>query len=185
MVFTKEHIALIADPSIFNAAGRGEEPSEVPMQLDNLGQTRSKLNCTIFSDEYLALWRPLFVLRHPAKTFPSLLRVERAFKYDAPGLYEMFSLLRDLYDLYCSFLKSDGPNEHTHSSATNGHSGIPDVTWPIVMDADDYMEHPEMVKRIATAMGLDASKLQFSWDAVSKEDQGKNRRSYPYGYDIV
>ena len=170
LFFTKEHIPFLIDP-VFQERylqETGLRPEEPFVPLDDLGSVRSAFNCTLFSDDYLALWRPLFLIRHPLKTFPSLLRLENpTTKERQYASYTLFYFLRSLYDYYTDVhIKENLPeDEHSDNKSSPVH-----LRWPIIIDADDYMEHPEMVERLAVTMGLDLSKLQYSWTA---EDSGK------------
>jgi hypothetical protein len=43
------------------------------------------------------------------------------------------------------------------------------VTWPIVLDADDGMLEPEVLRECATVIGLKEEKLKFCWRPKSEE----------------
>jgi hypothetical protein len=53
-----------------------------------------------------------------------------------------------MYDWYIEYLKRERP--------TN-------TLWPIVLDADDIMTNPELVRHYAKLIGMDPTKLKFTW----------------------
>lgn len=55
---------------------------------------------------------------------------------------------RNMYDWYIEYFKREKP--------TN-------TLWPIVLDADDIMTNPELVRHYAKLIGLDPTKLKFTW----------------------
>lgn len=46
-----------------------------------------------------------------------------------------------------------------------------EVRFPIVLDADDIMTDPELVKFYASILGMDVSKLKFSWPVTTQEEK--------------
>jgi hypothetical protein len=60
-----------------------------------------------------------------------------------------------MYDWYLEYFKKEKPENKL---------------WPIVLDADDVMSNPELVRHYATLVGMDPSKLKFSWPVTSKTD---------------
>jgi hypothetical protein len=58
-----------------------------------------------------------------------------------------------MYDWYLEYFKKAEP--------TN-------TFWPAVLDADDIMTRPELVRRYAALIGMDPTKLKFSWDPATK-----------------
>ncbi|KAG9235735.1 hypothetical protein BJ875DRAFT_528212 [Amylocarpus encephaloides] len=161
-VFVKEHVPWLIRPSVereflFGSEGMGGFSWGVdafPKQMT------SKLNETIFPDEFLKMWKPTFLIRHPALAFPSDYRTSvdlngAEFARDRKG-WELDMTLkwsRTLYDWYL-----------LNTSST-------DSNFPIILDADDIMRHPELMVKYSKLIGLDAEKLRFKWDAVSSEQQ--------------
>jgi len=45
--------------------------------------------------------------------------------------------------------------------------------WPIILDADDIMTNPGVVRRYAKIAGLDHSKLKFSWAPADTQELEK------------
>lgn len=43
------------------------------------------------------------------------------------------------------------------------------TVWPIVLDADDVMTNPALVRHYATVIGMDPTKLKFAWDPFRPE----------------
>src|SRR5450756_1416667 len=53
-----------------------------------------------------------------------------------------------MYDWYLEYFKKETP--------TN-------TVWPVVLDADDIMTSPELVRHYAALIGMDPTRLKFSW----------------------
>jgi hypothetical protein len=49
--------------------------------------------------------------------------------------------------------------------------------WPIILDADDIMLNPDLVRRYSQIIGLDPSKLRFEWSPTSEEELEKMGRA--------
>lgn len=45
--------------------------------------------------------------------------------------------------------------------------------WPIVLDADDFIADAKLVREYSRFIGLDESKLKFTWEAVGEEALSK------------
>lgn len=162
LLFVKEHALMMNDP-YFEAQYihgthnvEGEAGTLSTKGVDN--PTRSALNLTSMPDEFLKTWQPTFLIRHPAMMLPSLYRTCEGFKVDGfqrpnnePMVVERtMRWIRTLYDFYDGYYGDDGQ-------------------WPLVLDADDIMKHPELVAKYAQLAGLDPGKLRFSWDKASEE----------------
>jgi hypothetical protein len=50
-----------------------------------------------------------------------------------------------------------------------------DVTWPLVLEADDIMTEPEVIITFCEIVGMDATKLQFAWRPASEDDLAQLR----------
>lgn len=133
IAFVKEHAAFLIEPTARRVYGRGSThehpwtvkvPSRYGPEL-----TRSRLNETVFPDEYLRDWLPTFLIRHPALVFPSHYRAMRDIKQIDPerdhtfqcDVMMTFSYTRSLYDYWSvQFGKSgvdiDGDNIWVSSS---------------------------------------------------------------------
>jgi hypothetical protein len=169
-VYVKEHAPWMMEPVaetkwVFGENSIHESPWTVKTLLD---PTHSTFNETVLPDEFLKTWLPTFLIRHPALVIPSNYRTCRdldgpeAAKVEPAHALEMtMHWSRTLFDWYA---------EQLNESATNLH---PDVNWPIVLDADDIMLEPELVIRYAHIIGLDPTKLKFSWKPASMEQLDK------------
>ncbi|KPM42521.1 hypothetical protein AK830_g4048 [Neonectria ditissima] len=163
-LFVKEHTMILNSP-YFEARQvygvTGDLPGE-PKTLDMRGvqhPSRSPLNLTVLPDEFLKIWHPTFLIRHPAMMLPSLFRTclcdselngfTRAKKEPMAAEVTM-KWFRTLYDFYTVHFEGD-----SH--------------WPIVLDADDVMTNPALVSKYAELAGLDSNKVRFSWEKASED----------------
>ncbi|KAH6680513.1 hypothetical protein B0J14DRAFT_266955 [Halenospora varia] len=164
IAFVKEHANMFFGPQ---AASKlqfpGREVKDTPWVAELAGKTeRSAKNETLIPDELLKTLTPAFLIRHPALAFPSFLRtlvklppgVVSSIEAELP-IGMTFTAHRSMYEFYAD-LYSKGPKEDGES-------------WPLVLEADDVINNQEVVVRMAELLGLDSSKLQFSWDAKTKE----------------
>lgn len=164
--FVKEHSGFITHPLeqtkfLFGDFEVERSPWKVTTPARYGIPSTSDLNKTIFPDEFLQTWLPIFLVRHPALAFPSYYRTQLdlklATKKDDKQL-ELWMTLhwsRTLYDWYSQKL-CDSISERE--------------TWPIVLDAEDVTHRPEVLIRLCEIVGMDPTKLQFSWKPMSKED---------------
>lgn len=168
ITFVKEHAIMMNNPYFESQYSYGDEgvigekvSTLVAKGIEN--PTRSALNLTSMPDEFLLTWYPTVLIRHPAMMLPSLYRTCLAdFEVDGfkrPSNQPMavettMKWARGLYDFY---------------SAHFGEGS----QWPIVLDADDVMTHPELVAKYAQLAGLDPDKVRFSWDKASEDKLNK------------
>ena len=133
IAFVKEHAVFLTEHTARRVYGRGNThehpwtvkvPSRYGPEL-----TRSRLNETLFPDEYLRDWLPTFLIRHPALVFPSqyramrdikLIDLERDHTFQCDVMMT-FRYTRSLYDYWSvQFGKSgvdiDGDNTWVSSS---------------------------------------------------------------------
>ncbi|KAF4624939.1 hypothetical protein G7Y89_g13230 [Cudoniella acicularis] len=169
-VYVKEHVPWLIEPVAETKWLFGEESTnELSLVVEDFpGQTHSSGNETILPDGYLKSWLPTFLIRHPALVFPSSYRTgvdnegAEAAKADPMHALEMtVHWSRTLYDWYAQQFES-----------LKSTSRI-DYRWPIILDADDIMLDSEIVLQYATVIGLDPSKLKFSWTPAHKEEVEK------------
>lgn len=105
-------------------------------------------NPTVLPTPFLRSVTPVFLIRHPALVFESILRVsgptmgaeitDEEFPVEASLRW-----LRILYDLY----------------ADRGMR-------PLVLNADEIIAHPTIMQRLCEQLQLDAAGVRFEWDAV-------------------
>ncbi|KAI1121457.1 hypothetical protein F5Y10DRAFT_256243 [Nemania abortiva] len=170
-VFVKEHISFLNEPyyeqEYAHGTVTGEEscPPGTALARGYTHSTRSSLNLTSLPDEFLKTWNPTFLIRHPALMLPSLYRTAtkdievdgmRRARKEPYEIEATLKFVRALYDFYVNYF---GKNSQ----------------WPIVLDADDVIAYPELVKKYAALVGLDPDKLQFSWEKTSQEQLEKLR----------
>lgn len=171
-IFVKEHAPWLMEPVAETKWVFGEHSTDkAPWTVKaSPGQTHSPQNETVLPDEFLRTWLPTFLIRHPALVFPSIYRTcvdlegsEVARTESRQHALEMtVHWSRTLYDWYTRQL--DTPVSSSDLDTT---------TWPIILDADDIMLEPELVLRYSKIVGLDPTRLKFSWAPASKEELDK------------
>lgn len=168
IVFIKDHSYFMADPYAQERYLRGEPndghrwPVEVSVSLASQPK-QSRENITVLPDQVLERFLPIFLVRHPILAFPSLYRTTLAI--EGPDVLhthreelELTMTLhwsRQLYDFYWQRV-----SDYTHGG----------VEWPLVLDADDIIQSPYTLARLAGIMGMSTEALRFTWTAASKED---------------
>ena len=128
-------------------------------------------NDTILPDTFLMSWLPTFLIRHPIVVFPSYYRVFVSNSKRKPGQMQSvqgqmlrhmtLKWTRNLYDWYMSIWLRLGSESQKA---------------PIILDADDILNSPQVIKKYCRLVGLDESKLQFSWEPLSQEELSKHTR---------
>lgn len=176
-VFVKEHVPWLMEPVaeqkfLYREDSTHETPWMVRTGGEGVSDAGSRLhgNETVLPDEFLKTWRPTFLIRHPAMAFPSAYRtsvdnegVEAARSQRAIHKLEMtLHWSRTLYDW---FLR--------HLDPSNSSSGEDGESWPIILDADDIIVSPNVVRRYAEILGFDASRLKIEWNAATPEQLSK------------
>jgi len=170
-LFIKEHISWMIEPVaetkfVFGDHSTDELPWTVKMFAQ---QTRSNGNETALPDEFLKMWFPTFLIRHPALAFPSIYRtcvdnegIEAAKAQVTVHSLEMtLHWSRTLYDWYKKYF------DQLRSSSTEK------VDWPIILDADDVMTEPKLLRRYCNIVGFDPTKLKTSWATASQQELDK------------
>lgn len=172
IAYVKEHSYFMTEPTaetrfLFGQSSIQEPPWTVQVPRTYASKvTHSSLNETVLPDEFLHIWLPTFLIRHPALVFPSCYRTVIDNKdLEAPGMEDaelplMMTLhwTRTLYDWYTQHL----------SESESRYDG--DISWPLVLEADDIMTEPEVLVRYCEIVGMDPEKLQFTWSPASKEE---------------
>jgi hypothetical protein len=137
---------------------------QVPNSYGAVGKFSAK-NITIFPDAYLEKWTLTFLIRQPALVFPSyyraLLNLEQEGFIEsnaAQPMLELHSTLiwtRRLYDWYCVHDVQSYPRRHD------------DISFPILLDAQDIIHHPEVVLKYCELIGMNPEKARFAWQPES------------------
>jgi hypothetical protein len=170
-VFAKEHVTFLTAPYfeteyVYGSSVADESgPPRTPSVRGVNKPTRSPLNLTFLPDEFLRTWHPTFLIRHPALMLPSLFRTAQ-IDIELDGVrrikkepYEVETTMRWIRTLHDFYLNHFGKGSQ----------------WPLVLDADDVMMHPELMTKYAGLVELDPDKLRFSWDKASQEHVAKLR----------
>lgn len=170
MVFVKEHLSFMVNPTaISELLGVDRTTKEVPWTVSlsrPSGNSHSELNPTLLSDEFLLTWQPVFLIRHPALTIPSLFRAygdigpidDSACEAAEMRVKTTFRFSRQLFDWYVGRFEQPSKQEGFR---------------PIVIDAVDAINDQQLVRKFAEMVGLDTNRLIFNWSKVSQQDGGK------------
>lgn len=177
-VLVKEHATLMANPVATTRLLCGPEsttqqpsawsadPGPVAFNEKTAGE-HSLANVTPLPDQFLRAWKPIFLIRNPVSAFPSYHRASRELKFNnSDDTYKLLMTMhwnRALYDWYAQQFEAT-------AAAQNGDAHQDeDASWPILLDADDVMTEPSVLLRLCEIIGLDSSKLRYSWEQSSRE----------------
>ncbi|KAH8664667.1 hypothetical protein BX600DRAFT_512673 [Xylariales sp. PMI_506] len=169
-IFVKEHTTFFVDPTARSRLQFGADGVDEPSWTVKYagGSTHSELNATVLPDEFLLTWLPTFLIRHPAVAFPSYYRTiiaregtELASADNFASLVTTVEWSRSLYDFYVQ-----QRDALPCSEAQRGE-------WPIILDADDVIAHPEILSLYCEKLGMDSQRLRFSWDQADPEKLSK------------
>jgi hypothetical protein len=160
IAFFREHCISLSDPvaqyCFYSGASiEGEEAWSIPSRGEDEKGRRTPLNRTVLSDAFLRQWFPIFVIRHPISAFSSYSRVliksesSEAKTQQQATMVNTYHWTRSLYDCY------------KYSFGING----------IILDADDIMKNPQLLVNMSKSIGLDASKLKFTWAATQSAEE--------------
>ena len=176
IVFVKEHVYFLTDPTAMSRFVHGRESvkqSPWTVQVPSVygtEVTHSSLNNTLLPDEFLQTWLPIFLIRHPALMFPSHFRtirdaisIEAAHAEGARSASMTLHWTRTLYDWYM---------QHPVKPRSGPESGS---DWPVLLDADDILNDPNVIVRLCEIVGMDSTKLQFEWQPANKEELAQLR----------
>ncbi|PLN86155.1 hypothetical protein BDW42DRAFT_190354 [Aspergillus taichungensis] len=167
IVFAKDHCNLMWNP----AAGDPYFTVGPPGEVVQGGATVK--NPTVLSDSYLGSWLPIFLITHPARVFPSFCRGLLDLQAQTNNCQEerkignyfraqmTFSHTRRLYDWYVDYFRKKE-----------------DSARPIVVDSSDLINDPRVIFAITKELGLDQSKVQFSWDPKEEETTDVMKRVF-------
>lgn len=150
--------------------GINEEPSfTVTNAASRISKDPEKTNPTIFPDEFLKSWTPVFLVRHPALSFESWYRAESGARnvdiFDKQwAFYTSFQYSRQLYDWYLSNVT--GPDD-----------------MPIVVEADDMLEKSSTIETLCDLLKMDKQHILDEWEVIeAPKNAGSRELKYMSGY---
>ena len=111
-------------------------------------------NPTVLPDAFLKSMTPICLIRHPARTFPSLYRGARPTHNVYGSEFPINASIR-----WCKLLVD------WYTVATG--------TRAIVFDGDNLIHESSTIAKVCRALSLDESGVQNSWDAMSREEIGE------------
>ncbi|KIW34200.1 uncharacterized protein PV07_00993 [Cladophialophora immunda] len=184
-VYVKEHLIWMLSPAAEDLAKgtdltRDRDCNIVQRKAareEGEGDTeeREAQNQTVLPDAFLRTWTPTFLIRHPALVFPSLYRTcvdlegpEQARK-NADGSFRIEMTWRWSRNLW-EWFRRQGNDEST-SQWVFGDDKLSGSSWPIILDADDVILQPDVIKRYCQIVRLDPDRCQFEWESATAEEQ--------------
>ncbi|GAW26691.1 hypothetical protein SAMD00023353_4301100 [Rosellinia necatrix] len=160
--FIKEHAFTLVRPEVISQnLGRDIPPRTTPRVIARALPTAADQaaldgNPTVLPTQFLLGVTPVFLIRHPALVFESILRVsgptmgarvdDEEFLVDASLRW-----LRLLHDWF----------------ARGGASANGGVRRPIVLNADEVMARPTVVQKLCERLRVDPGDVCFQWDPVA------------------
>ncbi|KAE8360426.1 hypothetical protein BDV27DRAFT_167845 [Aspergillus caelatus] len=168
-IFFKEHTHMLSNPVAKSQFVFGADSIDEAVLVSQRAEGQSPYNETLLPDRFLNTLRPTFLIRHPALAFPSYYRAARKADGDEylrseQGRRVCRNIMtlrwsRQLYNFYV---------QHFNGTETSTRN---EITWPLILDADDIMTNPAVVIRFCENLGLDTTRLRFQWD----KDEQKRR----------
>jgi hypothetical protein len=169
----KEHTCYLLESSILNTnvcCAREERPRPVLVDhhLDIQSTFDSELeasltqlpisNPTLLPDRLAVTFIPVFMIRHPAYTFPSALRASSS--YGAKVFDPDFAVIatyrwqRIVFDFYRGLYEKK-------------FKGSPQRrNWPVVVEGDRLVNDTKnLMTKFCEMVGLEESQIQYSWDS--------------------
>ena len=136
----------INNPRITAQTAKGQEVAAAETDDDE-----NDGNPTVLPTQFLRSITPIFLIRHPALIFESILRVSGPTMgaHVDDEEFPVEASLRWLRVLYDWFAKS----------TVNG-------VRPIVLNADEIMAHPKIVQQLCEQLQLDPTGVRFEWNPV-------------------
>ncbi|KAJ5911687.1 uncharacterized protein N7473_000990 [Penicillium subrubescens] len=184
-IVAKEHAPAMIDPlSLMRFGSTQQELALMPdgpwkIQLPDEWSQAKSLDCimddlfcndTVLPNAFLMTWLPTFLIRNPIVAFPSYYRVfhsarnahKRQMKYAKGQMNRTMTMrwTRRLYDWYMNIWQQQKRCKECQQG-------------PVILDADDILTSPEELKKYCRLVGLDETKLQFSWKPLSEEEVAK------------
>ncbi|KAE8369273.1 hypothetical protein BDV27DRAFT_121043 [Aspergillus caelatus] len=175
LFFAKEHVQWFADPAAISdylSHKDSQTPSPVNIKIPNSYGTFQRFspnNLTVFPDQYLETWRLTFLIRHPALAFPSFYRAMRELeKEEFAQPHEICPLMELNATLRWSRLLYDWSCQHEDKSTIGCDR---DIRYPLVLDAQDIIHHPEILARYCKLIGLNPVHLKSEWNVPDRKMQ--------------
>ena len=124
-----------------------------------------RTNPTFLSDNFLASWIPLFLIRHPALSFESWYRAEsRACYVDIKNrswaFYTSYQYSRQLYDWYMS-----------------KRGSLQLAGLPIIVDADDIMEQGPTINKLCELLNMNSQMVLYQWEITQPPSDTTYRKA--------
>lgn len=121
-----------------------------------------KTNPTIFPDAFVASFRPIFLIRHPALSFESWYRAESAARHvdifdKAWSFYTTFQYSRQMHDWYLA---------RAVESQTGSDDDTDATMMPIVIEADDMLEEKATIDKLCDMLGMDKACVPREWEVI-------------------
>jgi hypothetical protein len=107
-------------------------------------------NPTILSDSLMLSWHPVVLIRNPILVYPSWLRA-----MGTPYL-----------DLDSNFARATTTLRHQRR-IVDWYRSQSDACPVVVLDADDVIERPEVMKKLCDITGMNRDELMFEWAPAS------------------
>lgn len=133
-------------------------------------------NLTILPDQVLKMFTPTFLIRHPALSFPSMMRtgikgesIEAIEEDSYRGTLEFEHELNSQLELFRWF-------RSLYAAQGGGKDG---VQYPLVLDADDLMDdtlsdgkpyRERLVEKYCTLVGLSPEAVRWKWEKSTEEE---------------
>jgi hypothetical protein len=161
--YVKEHVNWMLKPSTESAFLQPESATTTRVNSEQFLAVDAPQNPTTIPDAFWPRVRATFLIRHPALTFSSALRAALSNEGLKTVLGEesekvmQWECTYKWHILLYRFLAS--PALETGQE-------------PLIIDASQ-LQNQDFVRKYAEEVGLDASLVRTSWDAVAEEEQGK------------
>ncbi|KAK2865067.1 hypothetical protein FQN49_003945 [Arthroderma sp. PD_2] len=180
-LFVKNHTFHVWEPSSLSQSMWGGTPASPFTARTGPDASTIRTNPTLFPDEFLTSWQPVFLVRHPALAFESWYRAEiRVEPIDilskSWSYLTTFQYSRQLYDWLVA-------NGHNDTSEKENGSGARKNPLPIVLDADDIIDGESMAK-LCKICDMDPECIRYKWEKSVPADSatlGARQLSYMGG----
>ena len=132
-------------------------------------EPRPRTNVSVLPDDWLLTFQPVFLIRHPALTFPSLIRAlndTRGFDVSERFIREACALryVRSLYEWFVVQSSAvDSQNEASDGGRLNMNSDHQTPLQPYILDADDLQNSKSAVQKLCLALQFEPKDVQYEW----------------------